>query len=96
MKGAKKSDVDLFVKDFWKQFLIKNQNEVLVNKLTWHFNKGHRVYIVTGSFDFYTEYLKNIWPLHGVIATRAEWSGDSLTGKIFGKNCKGQEKIFSY
>lgn len=92
MKGAKKSDVDRFVKDFWIRFLIKSQNDVLVNKLRWHFNKGHCVYIVTASFDFYTEHLKNIWPINGVIATRAEWSGDLLTGKIFGKNCKGKEK----
>jgi HAD superfamily hydrolase (TIGR01490 family) len=92
MKGSKKSDIDRFVKDFWRSFLIKNQNDVLVNKLKWHSKNGHRVYIVTGSFDFYAEYLKNIWPINGVIATRAEWSGDLLTGKIFGKNCKGKEK----
>jgi HAD superfamily hydrolase (TIGR01490 family) len=93
MKGARRSDVNLFVKDFWKNFLAKHRNETVINKLKWHFNSGHRVYIVSGSFDFYTKYLQEIWPIHGIISTRAEWAGDMLTGKIIGENCKGKEKI---
>jgi len=93
MKGAKRSDVTLFVGHFWKRFLKKYQNEAIVNHLKWHSENGHAVYIVTGSFDFYTEYLKRIWPVQDIIATRAEWVGDELSGKIIGKNCKGNEKI---
>lgn len=93
MKGARRSDVNLFVKDFWKNFLAKHRNEIVVNKLKWHLNNGHRVYIVSGSFDFYTEFLKKIWPVHGIISTRAEWAGDMMTGKMIGENCKGKEKI---
>jgi phosphatidylglycerophosphatase C len=94
MKGAKWSDVNLFVKNFWNRFLVKHGNEAVIARLKWHFNNGHRVYIVSGSFDFYTIYLQEIWPLHGIISTRAEWEGDILTGKIMGKNCKGEEKIY--
>jgi HAD superfamily hydrolase (TIGR01490 family) len=94
MKGAKRSDVNRFVKDFWKKFLMKHQNDAVVARLKWHFNNGHRVYIVSGSFDFYTKYLQKLWPLHGIISTRAEWKEDVLTGKIKGENCKGEEKLF--
>jgi HAD superfamily hydrolase (TIGR01490 family) len=93
MKGAKRSEVNLIVEDFWKNFLAKHRNETVINKLKWHSNNGHRVYIVSGSFDFYTEFLKKTWPVHGIIATRAEWTGDMLTGKMIGENCKGKEKI---
>jgi HAD superfamily hydrolase (TIGR01490 family) len=93
MKGAKRSEVDSFVANFWSRFLVRYRNEVVINKLKWHFHNDHRVYIVSGSFDFYTEFLKKIWPVHGIISTRAEWAGDVLTGNIIGKNCKGKEKI---
>lgn len=93
MKGAKRSDVELFVGRFWDKFLKKHQNKTVVNQLKWHLKNDHAVYIVTGSFNFYAEYLKKIWPIEGIIATRAGWDGDVLTGKIMGKNCKGEEKI---
>lgn len=92
MKGAKRRDIELFVGHFWDHFFKKHQNKIAVNQLKWHLNNNHAVYIITGSFDFYVEYLKKILPIEGIIATRAEWNGDVLTGKIFGKNCKGEEK----
>ena len=94
MKRAKRSDVELFIGHFWSRFLKKHQNEAIVNHLKWHSENGHAVHIVTGSFDFYADYLKEIWPVQSIIATRAEWIGNKLSGKIIGKNCKGKEKVF--
>jgi HAD superfamily hydrolase (TIGR01490 family) len=93
MRGAKRSDIQAFVRVFWDGFLSKYQNDAVVNRLHWHHEKGHPIYIVTGSFDFYVEYLRTIWPVEGVIATRAEWKDNILTGKLVGKNCRGIEKI---
>ena len=93
MKGAKRKDINVYVKSFWAKFLPKHQNTPVVKRLNWHHNNGHRVYVVTGSFDFYAEYLSLVWPLNGVIATKAKWKNDALTGKISGKNCRGVEKV---
>jgi len=93
MKGAKREEINNFVKFFWGKFLPKYQNKAVINRLNWHHKKAHRIYVVTASFDFYAEYLKKIWPLDGVIATKAEWSGNILTGKISGENCKGALKV---
>ena len=93
MKGAKRKNINVYVKSFWEKFLSKHQNTPIIKRLNWHHNNGHHVYVVTGSFDFYAEYLSLVWPIKGVIATKAKWKNDALTGKICGKNCRGIEKV---
>lgn len=93
MKGAKREDINVYVKSFWAKFLPKHQNTPVLNTLNWHHKNGHRVFVVTGSFDFYADYLSSVWPLNGIIATKAKWENDALTGKISGKNCRGAEKV---
>ena len=93
MKNAKRKDINVYVKSFWSKFLPKHQNAPVVKRLNWHHNNGHCVYVVTGSFDFYAEYLSLVWPLNGVIATKAKWKNDTLAGKISGNNCRGVEKV---
>jgi HAD superfamily phosphoserine phosphatase-like hydrolase len=93
MKGAKREDIDSFVCLFWEKFLPKYQNELVIDRLNWHHVNGHMIYIVTASFDFYTQHLVRLLPVTGVIATRAEWDGEVLTGKILGENCRGTAKV---
>ncbi len=93
MRYAKREDIEIFVKLFWDKFLPRYQNDAVINRLNWHYKNGHRVYIVTASFDFYAKYLASIWPVDGIIATKAEWKNDVLTGKIKGENCRGIQKI---
>lgn len=93
MKGARREDVDSYVADFWDTFLPQYKNGEMLDRLKWHHENGHSVYLVTSAFDFYADYLETIWPIDGVIATRAEWDADKLTGALNGPNCRGVEKI---
>jgi HAD superfamily hydrolase (TIGR01490 family) len=93
MKGAKREDINVYVKSFWAKFLPKHQNTPVVDRLKRHHKNGHRVFVVTGAFDFYADYLSSVWPLNGIIATKAKWKNDALTGKISGENCRGVEKV---
>jgi HAD superfamily hydrolase (TIGR01490 family) len=92
MKGVKRFEIEQFVANFWEKFLPKHQNNIVVERLYWHYQNHHNVYIVTASLDFYTKHLSKIWPVDGVISTKAEWNGDTLTGKLKSNNCKGSEK----
>jgi HAD superfamily hydrolase (TIGR01490 family) len=92
LKGVKQSQIEQFVASFWDKFLPKNKNDAVVERLYWHHENDHNVYIVTASLDLYTNYLRKIWPVDGVISTNAEWNGDTLTGKLKSNNCKGSEK----
>lgn len=53
---------------------------------------GNRVYIVSASLDIYLKPLADMWQLDGVICTKAECENGCLSGKISGKNCRGEEK----
>ena len=93
MGGARRAEIEPFVADFWSRRLPAYQNDAVVDRLLWHRGLGHRIYVATASFDFYTAYLTKVWPVDGVIATRSGWDGDVLTGKVAGRNCRGAEKV---
>jgi phosphoserine phosphatase len=92
MKGENRIEIDKFLDSFWDNLLKKYKNDAVVDRLYWHIENNHNVYIVTASLDLYTNYLVKVWPVNGVISTKTEWNGDTLTGKLIGKNCKGDEK----
>jgi HAD superfamily hydrolase (TIGR01490 family) len=59
-----------------------------------HRRAGHRLILMTASFDFYAELFRAALGLDSVIATRAEWDhADRLTGRIIGENCYGDAKL---
>ena len=93
MGGARREETERYVEEFWDAFLPLYQNDDMVSRLRWHHECGHSAYIVTSSFDFYTEYLLRVWPVKGVIATRAQWKADVLTGRMVGEECHGLTKI---
>ena len=37
MKGAKRNEIEKFARIFWDNFLAKNQNETVVDRLYWHY-----------------------------------------------------------
>lgn len=93
MKGAEKNEVKQYVENFWKRFLPRHLNKKAMQKLNWHRDHGHQVYIISASFEFYISCLKNVLPVDGIFGTKAQWQNDILTGRLLGKNCKDDEKV---
>jgi HAD superfamily hydrolase (TIGR01490 family) len=58
-----------------------------------HQRKGDKVFLVSASPDIYLTAIKNTWKLDGLICTKTEWINGYLTGRILGKNCRGEEKV---
>lgn len=63
-----------------------------LRKIDWHKKKGHDVVIVSASLE---AWLLPWCQKNGIelIATKIEEKNEKLTGKIFGKNCEGEEKV---
>ena len=64
----------------------------MLRKAREHQRCGDRVYIVSASPDIYLEPFISLWRFDGLICTNLEWRQGRLTGRILGRNCRGQEK----
>jgi phosphatidylglycerophosphatase C len=65
-----------------------------VARARWHVDQGHRVVIVSASYEQYVQVVADHLGLHGVIATKLEVGLDGrLTGRLDGPNCRAAEKV---
>ena len=64
-----------------------------VQRLRWHREQGHCVVLVSASYRPYLEHLARLLGCDDVLATEIEvGSSGSCTGRLRGRNCRGQEK----
>jgi phosphatidylglycerophosphatase C len=65
-----------------------------VERLDWHREQGHRVVLVSASFELYLHELGDRLGVDGVLGTRLEIGPDGrCTGRLDGPNCRGREKV---
>lgn len=63
-----------------------------VSRLGWHREQGHRIVLVSASFELYLEHLGEHLGVDDVLATRLAVIDGRLTGALDGPNCRGPEK----
>lgn len=65
-----------------------------LGRLRWHQQQGHRVLLVSASYEVYLQPLGAALGLDGVLATRLEVGDDDrYTGRLDGPNCRAAEKL---
>jgi phosphatidylglycerophosphatase C len=77
--------------DLVEQSLIRSDIEA---RLHWHQQEGHRVVVVSASFEAYVKPVAASLGVHEVLATR--WEVDDagvLTGRLAGPNVRGEAKV---
>jgi phosphatidylglycerophosphatase C len=63
-------------------------------RLDWHREQGHRVVLVSASFEVYLEPLAALVGADAALGTRVEVGPDGVcTGALSGPNCRGEEKV---
>jgi phosphatidylglycerophosphatase C len=62
-------------------------------RLEWHVAQGHRVVLVSASYDVYLHDLAAALGAEAVVSTRLETDGERCTGGLLGRNCRGAEKV---
>jgi phosphatidylglycerophosphatase C len=65
------------------------------DRIRWHQAEGHRIIVVSASFEAYVAQVAAALGIDEVIATRWEVDPDSdtLTGRLAGMNVRGQAKV---
>ena len=74
------------------EWIDKNLNTQVWNKLQWHKKKGHLVYVVSASIDTYLLPWINRNEIK-LLCTEMDLSNDPISGKWKTPNCYGQEKV---
>jgi HAD superfamily hydrolase (TIGR01490 family) len=79
-----------------QEFVIKKLKPIVkasaIQKLEWHKEKGHRVILVSASFEDYLKYWVKLYNIE-VIGTKLEWRNNQITGNFATPNCYGPEKV---
>ncbi|MCX6516616.1 MAG: HAD-IB family hydrolase [Actinobacteria bacterium] len=61
-------------------------------RMRWHQEQGHVVILVSASLGAYLHPLGDLLEVDAVLCTELEEVNGILTGKLDGKNCRGEEK----
>lgn len=61
-------------------------------RLGWHQRQGHRVVVVSASYELYVRHIASALGIDAVLATRVQRVGGRFSGALDGPNCRGPEK----
>ncbi len=79
--------------EFGPAHLARRLRPEVKRRLEWHKERGDRVVVVSASLEAYVAAAGRILGADGVVATRLEVAGATLTGRYEGANCRGAEKL---
>lgn len=91
--GRDAARVDALARDHAAAILAGGLRADVVERLRWHLARGHRVVIVSASYEPYLREVAATLGIHGVCGTRLEVAGGRCTGRLDGPNCRGPEKV---
>lgn len=87
------STLKRFVRGFYEDVLSKILYKDSINMIKKLKKEGCDVYLISASGEFYLKELYKIKEIDMIIGTRFEFKDGIFTGKMIGKNCKGEEKV---
>jgi HAD superfamily hydrolase (TIGR01490 family) len=93
-KGEKLDDLKEKANSYAAQCIDNFLASDALERLNWHKQQGHRCVIISASIDIYLIPWAKTHGIDRVISSQLEKSDDgSITGKLQGANCWGQEKV---
>ena len=79
-------------KEYTEKELPKILRKSMIERIEWHKKRGDRVILVSASLTLWLSHFAEIHDLE-LIATEAEISNNTITGKLGGENCYGPQKV---
>ena len=92
--GVPRSRVDALALEFGRTIAVRGLRDDVVSRLGWHLEQGHRVVVVSASYEPYVCVVASALGVTDVVATRlAVDDADVCTGELEGANCRAAEKV---
>lgn len=93
IKGITEEEMESIAKEFYEKRLKNILYEDALSTMKNFKKEGYKIYLISASAEFYLKELYNIKEVDKIIGTRFEVRDGKYTGKIYGENCKGVEKV---
>jgi phosphatidylglycerophosphatase C len=91
--GRRLADVEHHAAAWGAEIVHSHLRPDVVGRIRWHLDAGHRVVIVSASYEQYVHVVAGHLGVHGVVATRLDVAGEVCTGRLHGLNCRAAEKV---
>lgn len=91
--GRRLAEIETHAAEWGAEIVHRHLRNDVVARIRWHLDAGHRVVIVSASYEQYVRVVADHLGVHGVVATRLEVDGDVCTGRLLGRNCRAAEKV---
>ncbi len=93
-KGRSYVELERIAESFAREELPSHITPWGFEKMAYHKNKADRLILISASLEIYLKPLAHELGFEKCLATRLEQDENGkITGKIFGKNCWGEEKV---
>lgn len=93
VRGITEEDMKDIAKEFYQRKLKNILYQDALSTMENFKKEGYKIYLISASAEFYLKELYNIKEVDKIIGTRFEVKDGRYTGKIYGENCKGVEKV---
>jgi HAD superfamily hydrolase (TIGR01490 family) len=91
--GCSREEMQAFVDAFVDHVLSRMVKAKAVERIRWHREQGHRVLLVTSGLDLYATAIGKRLGFDEVLATRAAWDANRITGGLVDANLRGCAKV---
>jgi phosphatidylglycerophosphatase C len=91
--GKNVSEIDALGVKFASKVADSWLRNDVATRMRWHQEQGHVVILVSASLGVYLHPLGDLLEVDAVLCTEMEEVDGVLTGKLVGKNCRGEEKV---
>ena len=91
-RGKNASDIEALGVQFASKVVDGWLRSDVAARMRWHQDQGHVVILVSASLGAYLHPLGDLLEVDAVLCTELEEADGILTGKLDGKNCRGEEK----
>src|SRR5262249_43957177 len=91
--GLTRCEVERLTAQFLTGRFVRMTKPRALRRINWHRRQGHLLVLATASFDFYARAIGQSLGFDHVVATRAAWHDDRITGDFDGENLRGEAKV---
>ena len=96
IKGVKYDVCDMLAKTYFREELLPNVVQPVVEKLKGHLANGDRVCILSGGYDIYIKYFAQYFEIQEYIASTIDFQNGYCTGKMQGLDCMRENKLIYF